>query len=78
MGKVIQIKKDQKIYKLDSMPWQIFNRIIGIAFCFAIATRSIAHEMPFLPTPLKNIISSVYKLFSLISNKILAALLLRK
>ena len=77
MGKVLQIKKDEKCYMLDAIPWQIFNRIVGIAIYCAFTTRLISSKVPFIPRPLKNIMNRVYKLFALISDKILRVILLR-
>jgi signal peptidase I len=78
MGKVRQIKKGAKNYNIDSLIWQLFNRIVGITFFCAFATRMISRKIPFFPKFLKYFVKNIYKIFGLASDKMLGVVMLLK
>jgi len=71
VGKVIRIKKGEQEIAIESVWWQLFNRLVGLAFLTTRNIRTAGKKIAFIPAPVKRFITKVFALGKILLDKLL-------
>jgi signal peptidase I len=78
VGKVKSIKRNERVYHLEKLRWQLFNRGIGATFFCTYKVRKIIQKIDFVPKQVKDIIRKILISSRTLREKLLANFLSRK
>lgn len=78
LGKVVCIKRNGRIYDLNTLPWKMFNRLVGLTFYCSFHARTTIQKIRFFPESLKNIVKKTLNNIRLKRENILRKILKKK
>jgi signal peptidase I len=75
LGKAMKIKKGNHTYSIDTLPWHLLNRFVGMTLYCSVNIRRIKKNFSFFPDSLKKFIRKTHRALKQFLNKVLEVVL---